>query len=129
MKNLLGRFSAFASKGIVRGITIGLLLALAFTAVVTSLVDSMSMRVIAPIFGWQDFGGFVIDFGDGELRYGAFITAVIPFALVGGALFLFVVELYNIMRAQQESGDADTPGPPEEITLLLEIRNALRAAT
>lgn len=128
MKKLLGEFKAFALKGNVVEIAVGLVLALAFTAVVSSLVDDLLMQIIAAIFGQSDFSRLVIDLGDSELTYGAFLNAVISFALVAIALFIFVVKPYNAMRARQEAGDEEAPPPPEDITLLREIRDALREA-
>ena len=127
MRKLFDEFKAFAVKGNVVEIAIGLVLALAFTAVVTSLVDDVLMQIIAAIFGQPDFGSLVIDVGDAELRYGAFINAIINFVLVALALFVFVVKPYNSLKARQETGDAEAPSPPEDITLLREIRDALKA--
>jgi large conductance mechanosensitive channel len=129
MKKLLEEFKAFALKGNVVEIAIGLVLALAFTAVVTSMVDDVLMQVVAAIFGQPDFSSLVIDIGDSTIRYGSFLNAVISFALVAFALFLFVVKPYNAMRARQESGDDEAPSPPEDITLLREIRDALKASS
>ena len=127
MRKLLADFKAFALKGNVIEIAIGLVLAIAFTAVVTSLVGDVLMQVIAAIFGQPDFNQLVIDIGDSEIRYGAFINALITFALVALALFLFVVKPYNALRARQEAGDEAAPAPAEDIALLREIRDALLA--
>lgn len=127
MKKLLAEFKDFALKGNVVEIAIGLVLALAFSAVVTSLVDDVLMQVIAAIFGQPDFSSLVIDVGEATINYGSFLNAVIAFALVAFALFIFVVKPYNAMRAKQEAGDEEAPAPPEDITLLREIRDALRS--
>ena len=128
MKKLLDEFKSFALKGNVVEIAIGLVLAVAFGAVVKSLVDDVLMQVIAAIFGQPDFSRLVIDVGDATIGYGAFINAVLTFALVAFALFLFVVKPYNAMRERQESDAEETPAaPPEDITLLREIRDALQA--
>ena len=127
MRKLFQEFKNFAVKGNVVEIAIGLVLALVFQAVVKSLVDDVLMQVIAAIFGQPDFGGLVIDIGDAEIRYGVFLNAVINFMLVAFALFLFVVKPYNAMKARQEAEEeAEAPsGPPEDIALLTEIRDAL----
>ena len=127
MKKLLNEFKAFAMKGNLIEIAIGLVLALAFSSVVNSLVDDVLMQLIAAIFGQPDFSGLVIDAGDADIRYGAFLTAIISFLIVAAALFFFVVKPYNLIKQRQESGDEEAPAPPEDITLLREIRDALRA--
>ena len=91
MKNLLAEFKAFALKGNVVEIAIGLVLAIAFGAVVASLVDDVLMQVIAAIFGQPNFSSLVIDLGDATIRYGSFLNTLITFALVALALFFFVV--------------------------------------
>lgn len=130
MKKLFDEFKEFAVKGNVVEIAIGLVLALVFQAVVKSLVDDVIMQVVAAIFGQPDFGGLVIDIGDAEIRYGAFLNAAINFVLVAFALFLFVVKPYNAMKARREAAEAaETEAapsePPEDIVLLREIRDAL----
>jgi large conductance mechanosensitive channel len=126
MKKLFEEFKAFAVKGNVIEIAIGLVLALVFQAVIKSLVDDVLMQVIAAIFGQPDFGGLVIDIGDAEIRYGAFLNTIINFVLVAFALFLFVVKPYNAMKARAEAAEEAAPSaPPEDITLLREIRDAL----
>lgn len=127
MRKLLADFKAFALKGNVIEIAIGLVLAVAFGAVVTSFVDDVLMQIVAAIFGQPDFSGLVIDIGDSEIRYGAFVNAIITFTLVALALFVFVVKPYNKLRERQEAGDEAAPAPPEDITLLREIRDALVA--
>jgi large conductance mechanosensitive channel len=131
MKKLFQEFKDFAVKGNVVEIAIGLVLALVFQAVVKSLVDDVLMQVVAAIFGQPDFSSLVVDIGEAEIRYGAFLNTIINFVLVAFALFLFVVKPYNAMKARQEAADQaaadeDPPAPAEDITLLREIRDALR---
>jgi large conductance mechanosensitive channel len=122
---MLREFKDFALKGNVVEIAIGLVLALAFSAVVTSLVEHVITPIVAAIFGQPDFSQMSIHVGDSEILYGSFINAVIAFVLVALALFLFVVKPYNAMKARQEAGDEEAPPPPEDIVLLREIRDGL----
>jgi large conductance mechanosensitive channel len=132
MRKLFEEFKAFAVKGNVVEIAIGLVLALVFQAVVKSLVDDVIMQIVAAIFGQPDFSGLVIDVGDAEIRYGAFLNAIVNFLLVAFALFLFVVKPYNALRARQEAAEqeaaeeAPPAAPPEDVVLLREIRDALQ---
>ncbi len=126
MKNLVQEFKDFALKGNLVEIAVGLVLALAFSVVVTSLVDDVMMQIVAALFGQPDFSTLTINVGDSTIRYGAFLNTLITFALIALALFLFVVKPYNALKARQESGEGDAPAPPEDITLLREIRDALR---
>jgi large conductance mechanosensitive channel len=122
---MLKEFKDFALKGNLVEIAVGLVLAIAFGALIGSLVEDVLMPIVAAIFGQPDFAGLTIDIGDSAIFYGRFINAIITFAMVAAALFFFVVKPYNVMKARQESGEGDAPAPPEDITLLREIRDAL----
>lgn len=122
---MLKEFKDFALKGNLVEIAVAFVLAAAFGAVVTSLVENVIMPIVAAIFGQPDFGGLTIDIGESRIFYGAFINAVITFTLVAAALFFFIVKPYNVLKARQETGEPDAPAPPEDITLLREIRDAL----
>ncbi len=126
MRNLYEEFKEFAVKGNLLEIAVGLVLALAFKDVVTSLIDNVLTPIIAAIFGQPDFSRLSIHVGESEILYGTFVNAVLGFFLIALALFLFVVKPYNAMKAKQEAGDEDAPAPPEDITLLREIRDALQ---
>ncbi|MCJ8311200.1 MAG: MscL family protein, partial [Rhizobiaceae bacterium] len=58
------------------------------------------------------------------LAYGAFITAVINFLIIGFIVFLMVRAL-NRMMAKKEEEPAPPPGPSPEQELLTEIRDAI----
>jgi large conductance mechanosensitive channel len=117
---VLKEFKEFLTKGNLVEIAVGLILALAFKAVVDSVVGDIFTPIISAIFGQSDFGGLTIDIGDSHIFYGRFINAVISFVIIGLVLFV-VMKLYNAVRKQ-------TPTEPdEEILLLREIRDSLRA--
>ncbi len=125
MRTFLNEFKDFAVKGNLVEIAVGLVLALAFGALITSLVEDVLMPIVAAIFGQPDFSALSIDIGDSDIFYGRFINAIITFLLIALALFVFVVKPYNAIKARQESGEGDAPPPPEDITLLREIRDSL----
>ncbi|MBT8213539.1 MAG: large conductance mechanosensitive channel protein MscL [Acidimicrobiia bacterium] len=122
---MLKEFKDFALKGNLIEVAVGLVLALAFAALIGSLVEDVLMPIVAAIFGQPDFAGLTIDVGDSSIFYGRFINAVITFVLVAFALFMFVVKPYNTLKARQASGEGDAPAPAEDITLLREIRDSL----
>jgi large conductance mechanosensitive channel len=124
---MLKEFKAFALRGSLLDTAVGLVLALAFTAVVTALIDGIIMPLIAAIVGQPSFDGIVWTIGGNgtsadpgtDILIGSFITAVVNFLLIAWVLFL-VVKAANRMRkpAEAESG-------PTEVELLTEIRDAL----
>jgi large conductance mechanosensitive channel len=97
MANVWQEFKAFALKGNLVDLAVALILALAFTAVITSLLDDIFMPIIGGIVSDRSFANLTFSFLGADVRYGSFITAVIYFLLV--ALILFgVVMAYNQVR-------------------------------
>lgn len=97
MENLWREFKAFAIKGNLVDLAVALILALAFTAVLTSFLDDIIWPIIGGIVSNRSFASLTFDFLGADVRYGSFISSVIYFLLV--ALILFaVVMLYNRFR-------------------------------
>jgi len=117
---VLKEFREFAFKGNLLEIAVGLILALAFSAVVTAFVDGIVMALIAALFGQPNFDEIVWNVGDGVIRIGAFLTALVNFLIVAWVLFM-VVRTANRLRRQEPESEP----PPEEIVLLREIRDSL----
>ena len=117
---MLKEFKEFISKGNLVEIAVALILALAFAGLVTSFTENLINPIIGAIFGQPNFDSLVIEMGDAELRYGAFLTTLLNFVIVAFVLFL-VIKAYNRTFPRKE-----VPGGPTEIELLTEIRDALR---
>lgn len=126
-------FKEFINKGNVFDAAIGLIMAMAFTPVVNSLVADVVTPIIGRIFGAPDFsqlkislGGPVETLDDGTVReaaiyYGNFINAVLTFVIIAFIVFL-MVKAYNraMHRTEEEDG-------PSELDVLTEIRDELRS--
>ena len=117
---MLKEFKEFIAKGNLVEIAVGLILALAFSGLVTSFTENLINPIIGAIFGQPNFDSLVIDIGDAQLRYGAFLTTLLNFVIVAFVLF-FVIKAYNRAFPKKEE-----PAGPSEIDLLAEIRDELR---
>ena len=117
---MLQEFKEFISRGNLIDLAVAVVLGLAFNTMVQSVVADIFTPIIAAIFGEPDFSAIVIRIGDGVIRIGAFLNAVIAFVTVAFVLFL-VVKAYN--RAFPKEAEA---AGPTEIELLTEIRDDLR---
>ena len=117
---MLREFKEFIARGNLVEIAIALILALAFAGLVTSFTENLINPIIGAIFGQPNFDSLVIDIGDAQLRYGAFLTTLLNFVIVAFVLFL-VVKAYNraFPKEQEAAG-------PTEVELLTEIRDELR---
>jgi large conductance mechanosensitive channel len=102
---VLKEFREFLLRGNLVEIAVGLVLALAFTAVVTSLVEDLITPLIAAIFGQPDFSALDFTINDSVFRYGDFLNAAISFLLIAAVLFLLVVKPLNALAARRASGE------------------------
>ena len=117
---MIKEFKEFISKGNLVEIAVGLILALAFAGLVTSFTENLINPIIGAIFGQPNFDSLVIDIGDAQLRYGAFLTTLLNFLIVAFVLFL-IIKAYNrvLPKRGEETG-------PTEVELLTQIRDELR---
>ena len=124
---MLNEFKAFIMRGNVVDLAVGVVIALAFAAVVTSLVDDIITPLIG-IFGVPDFSSWTIVLGDAELRPGLFLNAVISFLIIAAVIFFLVIKPMNRLQSLQDKGvvEEDKPEEPTEVQLLAEIRDELR---
>lgn len=126
---MLKDFKQFIARGNLVEIATGLVMAVAFTAVVSSLVADVLTPMVGAVFGEPDFSGLSIRiWNDATIAYGSFLNALIAFLSVAAAVFFFVVRPYNafkarVARAPEEEAPVE---PSEEVLLLREIRDALR---
>jgi large conductance mechanosensitive channel len=87
---MLREFREFALKGNLLELAVAFVLGVAFAAVVTSLVDDVIMSLVAAVFGKPDFSDLTFTIGDGVVRYGSFLTALVTFLIIAWVLFLIV---------------------------------------
>ena len=102
---MLKEFKDFALKGNLLELAVAFVLGVAFAAVVTSFVDDVIMQLIAAVFGKPDFSSLTFSIGDGEIRYGSFLTALVTFLIIAWILFLIVKAVQQLMPAQATRRD------------------------
>ena len=124
MKKFIEEFKAFALRGNVMDMAIGVIIVGAFTSIVTSLTENL-INPILGLFGGTDLSGFVLNLGGVELRYGAFITSIINFLIMAFVLFCIVKAMNKLMEmGKHEEPAAEEPAAPAAPTqeeLLAEI--------
>jgi large conductance mechanosensitive channel len=128
---MISEFKAFAMRGNVIDLAVGVVIGAAFGKIVTSLVDQIIMPPIGLVIGGVDFSAYkwVLKAagpdGKGEvaIQFGAFFNTVIQFAIIAFAIFL-VVKLVNRLVRKHEAAPA---APPVEVVLLTEIRDILKS--
>ncbi len=122
---MLKEFKEFAMKGNVIDLAVGVVIGAAFGAIVGAVVDNIIMPVVGIITGGINFDALSVKVGDAELKYGMAISAAVKFIAI--ALFLFmVIKAINSTKKKEEAAPAAPAPTPEDITLLREIRDALK---
>jgi large conductance mechanosensitive channel len=125
---MLKEFREFILRGNVVDLAVGVVIGLAFGAVVTALVADIITPIVAAIFGKPDFSGLQFTINGSVFRYGDFLNAVFSFLTIAAAVFFFVVKPVNALMARRKAKEEPPPeAPPEDVQLLTEIRDLLRA--
>ena len=112
-------FKKFINRGSVLDLAVGIVIGAAFTAVINSFVNDILNAIIGAIVGKPNFNDLTFSIGNGVVKYGSFITAVINFVIIAFALFL-VVKAFNSFREKEEKSPEST-----EKDVLVEIRDLL----
>ena len=93
---IVKEFKEFIMRGNVMDLAVGVIIGGAFSAIVTSLTDDIISPILG-IFGGMDFSNLVANVNGAEIRYGAFITAVINFLIMALIIFLMVKGINKVM--------------------------------
>ncbi len=142
-------FREFIIKGNAFDLAIAVIIGAAFSVVVTSLVSDILLPPLGFLIGGIDFSAYFIDLtalarratgetpqyfssvadaqkaGHAVIGYGKFINAVINLVIVGFAIFIVVKQVNRLKREPDPAAAA--PEPSEEVKLLTEIRDLLKA--
>lgn len=114
MKKFLNEFKEFAMRGNIMDMAVGIIVGAAFTAIVTSLVND----IISPIIGLLvkvDFSHLALTVIGVDIKYGAFIMAVINFLIVAFALFMVIKAMNkaaSLTKKPEEDADPTTKECP-----------------
>jgi large conductance mechanosensitive channel len=141
---MLKEFKEFALKGNVLDMAVGIIIGAAFGTIVQSLVRDIIMPPIGLALGGVDFTDLFITLRQGTvggpyttlaeaqeagavtINYGVFVNGVISFVIIAFAVFM-LVKAFNKLKRADEIAPVAPPPPSAEVTLLTEIRDALKA--
>jgi large conductance mechanosensitive channel len=128
--SFLSEFKAFAVRGNVIDLAVGVVIGAAFGKIVSSFVADIVMPPLGLAIGGVDFSKLAVVLQQNAdptkvvaLRYGAFLQTLFDFVIIAFAIFI-MVKMINGMRRQQEA--AAPPAPDPKLALLTEIRDLLR---
>lgn len=136
--SMMDEFKAFAVKGNVMDLAVGVIIGAAFGKIVDSLVGDLIMPVVGRIFGGLDFSNMLVVLGDNPAKlasladlkkagiatfaYGNFITVLLNFIILAFIVFMIVKAMNKMKRAEP----APAAATPEDVVLLREIRDSLK---
>lgn len=141
---MLKEFKAFAVKGNVVDMAVGIIIGGAFGTIVSSLVNDVIMPPVGLLLGGVDFAEQYLLLQAGEplppyvsldaareagavtLNYGLFVNAVISFLIVAFSVFILVRQ-FNRLKKELEAKPPAPPAPSQEQVLLAEIRDLLKS--
>ena len=133
MKKFLEEFKAFAMRGNVLDMAVGVILGGAFGKITTSLVNDVFMPLIGMLIGGVDLGKLNIvlkpatDTAEAvTLGIGTFLTTIIDFVLVAFVIFLMIKTINRFRRKKEEEPEPEEPKGPTTEELLAEIRDLLK---
>jgi large conductance mechanosensitive channel len=139
--SFMSEFKAFALKGNVVDLAVGVIIGAAFGKIVDSIVADLVMPIVARLFGGLDFANHYIPLAGqayglplaearktgAVLAYGNFVTVALNFVLLAFIIFMMVRAINRMHRTQVQNPAEVPPAPPaEDIQLLREIRDSLK---
>ena len=132
---MLSEFKAFAMRGNVIDLAVGVVIGAAFGKIVTALVDNVIMPPIGLLIGGVDFADWAWTLKEASvdaagnpvaavsIGIGTFLNAVIQFLIVAFAIFIAVKAMNRLSRKEEPAPAA----PTEDVLLLREIRDSLKS--
>ena len=151
MKKFFEEFKAFAMRGNVIDLAVGMIIGSAFGKITTSLVNDVIMPAVSMLMGGVDFtawkvvlkeavtevgadGAVVETAAEVAIKYGNLIAVIVDFLIIAFSVFC-MVKLINSMKAkaealkkkeEEEVAPPADPEPSAEEKLLTEIRDLLK---
>lgn len=141
MKKFMEEFKAFAMRGNVLDMAVGVVIGGAFGKITTSLVNDIIMPIISLLTGGIDFSQWKwvlkqavlnaageVEKAEIAVNFGNLIAVVLDFIIIAFVIFCMIKGINRLHRKKEEA-PAEEPAPPEpsaEEKLLTEIRDLLK---
>ena len=134
MKKFMEEFKAFAMRGNVIDMAVGVIIGGAFKAIADSLVNDIINPALGVFTGGHtDLSGLSFSLpGGGELMLGNLISVILDFIIIAFAVFCMVKAINKMHdklpkpEPEAEEEPEDEPEPTKEELLLAEIRDLLK---
>jgi large conductance mechanosensitive channel len=130
----LDEFKAFALKGNVMDMAVGVIIGGAFQKIISSVVNDIIMPPMGMLLGKTDFSKLAVTLNPGKVaagadpvlwRYGAFIQTCLDFFILAFCVFM-LVKAINLLHRKHVAPPAPPAPPTADQVLLTEIRDLLK---
>jgi large conductance mechanosensitive channel len=125
MRSLAQEFKEFINRGNVVDLAVAVVIGVAFGTVIASFTDDILGGILGAIGGQPSLAQFSITIGEGQIRWGAFLDAIIGFLIIALAVFL-VVKAINKMQSIRRGPAEEEEEERTEVELLGDILEELR---
>ena len=139
--SFMSEFKEFAVKGNAVDLAVGVIIGAAFGKIVDSIVNDLIMPVVGRFVGGLDFSNYFVALkavppgmpmtiadmkkaGIPVFAYGDFLTVLLNFIILAFIIFVMVRQINKLKKATPSAAPTT---PPEDIQLLREIRDSLKA--
>jgi large conductance mechanosensitive channel len=126
---MIKEFREFILRGNVVDLAIAVVIGTAFGLVVQAAVSDLITPLVAAIVGEPSFGGLSFTINGSVFKYGHFLNQVVSFLSIAAVVFFLIVKPLNLLLARRQADDVtpEAQAPAEDVRLLMEIRDLLRA--
>lgn len=125
MKKFLKEFKAFAMRGNVMDLAVGVIVGGAFSSITNSLINDIIMPIVGIFVSEASFADLSVSVGGAVITYGNFIQAILNFVILAFVVFC-MVKAVNRVAHKKEEAPPPPPAPSNEEKLLTEIRDLLK---
>ena len=142
--SMMSEFKAFAMRGNVIDLAVGVVIGAAFGKIVDSVVKDLIMPLVGKAVGGLDFSNYFVllsappaafsgpmtyealtKAGVPLFAYGNFITVAVNFFILAFIIFIMIRQINRMKKEAPPAPEAPPPPTPEDIVLLRQIRDAL----
>ncbi len=130
---LADEFKAFAMKGNVVDMAVGIIIGAAFGKIVSSIVADIIMPPLGLLIGGVNFTELKVILKAATetnpavtWNYGNFLQVTFDFLIVAFAVFMVIKAINVSKRKQAAAPPPPPPAPTKEVVLLSEIRDLLK---
>jgi large conductance mechanosensitive channel len=136
---MLQEFKAFAMRGNVVDMAVGIIIGGAFGKIVSSFVADVVMPPLGMLIGGVDFTDLKLTMKDAildttggivtpavSINYGTFIQTTLDFIIIAFAIFMMIKAMNSLKKKEEPAPAPPPPGPTKEEALLTEIRDLLK---